>query len=131
MPLPLRVRPETDPCLVMGRFGTSYELSQRLVSMSASLEFPISVISGLRTPRQQQELRDSGRPAAPDDQSTHLSCPATGVDLRVGVAVTDVVKARLGTEGTRAGLRWGGGSPVDRSGIPSDWNHFDLGPRRA
>jgi len=130
--IPQVVSPAMDPCVLVSRWGIAQELAQRLVTMAGVLEFPISIISGLRTPAQQIALGQSGRPAADLDKSTHLSCPATGVDLRPAIAVTDVVKARLGAEGTFAGLRWGGGSSPDpRTGIPSDWNHFDLGPRRG
>jgi len=90
----------------------------------------VSIISGERTVREQDALRRSGRPTADNDKSTHLDCPATGSDLMPQIAVTNVVKARLGAEMVLAGLRWGGGSPVDpETGIPADWNHFDLGPR--
>lgn len=111
-------------------WGISQVLAERLNLMATRLEFGIQIISGLRTRAQQQELREQGRPTAPDAVSTHLSCPATGADVRPTIAVTNAVKARLGAEGVFAGLRWGGGSPVDPdTGIPSDWNHFDLGPR--
>jgi len=130
--IPMLIQPTTDPCLLSRRWGILPKLAERMVALSSLLEFPIAIISGLRTPEQQEALRRSGRPTAADDKSTHLACPATGVDLMPQIAVTDVVKARLGAEGTRAGLRWGGGSPPDPdTGIPSDWNHFDLGPRAA
>jgi len=131
VPIAYPIRPETDPCLLVDRFKIDDRLAEKLVLLSWHLEFPISVRSGFRTEAEQDALRRSGRPAAPNDLSTHLSCPATGVDLNVGIAVTDVVRARLGTQATLVGLRWGGGSPQDPdTGIPSDWNHFDLGPRR-
>lgn len=105
-------------------------LAGRLMMMASRLEFPISIISGFRSEAEQDALREAGRPTAPNDLSTHLSCPATGVDLRPQIAVTTLVKARLGTEGVFSSLRWGGGSSVDaETGIPSDWQHFDLGPR--
>jgi len=122
----------TDPCVFASRWGISVGLAERLVNLSGRVEFPILMKSGLRTEVEQDNLRRQGRPTADNDRSTHLSCPATGADLRVGIAVTNVVKARLGAEATRLGLRWGGGSPPDPdTGIPSDWNHFDLGPRAA
>lgn len=92
-------------------------------------QFGISIISGFRTCEEQQRLEAQGRPAAPCDVSTHTSCPATGADLQPSVAVNDYVKAQLGVSAALAGLRWGGGSPVSREGIPVDWNHVDLGPR--
>jgi len=117
-------------CGLANRWGITPELQFRLERAAGQLEFRIAMISGLRTPKEQEGLRRSGRPTAPDDVSTHLSCPATGADVMPQIGITDVVKARMGAEGTFAGLRWGGGSPPDPdTGIPSDWNHFDMGPR--
>ena len=79
-------------------------------------------------------VRAEGRPTADNDRSTHVApCPATGADLWPSVTPINVVVARLGAEAVHAGLRWGGGSPVgskdsDAPGIPSDWQHVDLGP---
>jgi len=128
--IPELINGQTDPCELSKRWGIDEEVAHRLVRGADQLEFGISIISGLRTRAEQQALRDAGRPATADFLSTHLSCPATGVDLKPTIAVTNVVRARLGAEMTFAGLRWGGGSQVDpNTGIPSDWNHFDLGPR--
>jgi len=140
MPLPALINPDahTDElCDVAARWGLDVEVVERLVRMSGALEFGVSIISGERSPAEQDALRRSGRPTADNDKSTHLACPATGVDVMPQIAVTTLVKARLGTEGVLAGLRWGGGSPVTRhtdagggtAMLPSDWNHFDLGPR--
>jgi len=121
-----------DGCAFADDWGLADDLAFRLELLATRLEFPISIISGLRTAAEQNDLREDGLPTAPNDLSTHLACPATGADLWPGIAVTDVVKARLGAEATLVGLRWGGGSPVNPdTGIPSDWNHFDLGPRHA
>lgn len=126
------VNPSDDPCRVASQWGIRDLVAEKLVQMSSRLEFSFSIISGLRTVEQQDSLRRQGRPTASIDQSTHLDCPASGVDLMPQIAITRVVKARLGAEGVFAGLRWGGGSPTDPdTGIPSDWNHFDLGPRTA
>lgn len=38
-------------------------------------------------------------------------------------------RVQFGLAANLAGLRWGGGSTVDDTGVPSDWNHLDLGPR--
>ena len=89
----------------------------------------IAVISGFRTVEEQLELARSGRPAAPPHLSTHTLCPATGADVRINGFVTDTMKARFGRIVVMNGLRWGGGSTVSEVGIPSDWNHVDLGPR--
>jgi len=94
------------------------------------MPWALTVISGYRTPEEQNALRADGRPAANNDRSTHLSCPATGADLWiVGAEVTRELKAIFGSAAQAAGLRWGGGSAPDSDGIPSDWNHVDLGPR--
>ena len=135
MPLPEIIRPEIDQdelCVFARKWGVSQELAARIVHGASRLEFRVQIISGHRTPEEQVELGRRGRPTAPVDVSTHTSCPATGADLRPLTAVTNVVKARLGTEMHLAGLRWGGGSAIDpETGIPSDWNHFDLGPRHG
>ena len=134
MPIAERIGSVTgvDPCELADRWGISPELADRLNDGADRLEFPVAIFSGLRTPAQQRALGREGRPTAPVDVSTHLSCPATGADVWPQVAVVNTVKARLGTEMSLAGLRWGGGSPVDPStGIPSDWRHFDLGPRHS
>ena len=92
---------------------------------------PIQVISGFRTDRKQRDLGRRGRPAAPINISTHTSCPATGMDLRIVGIPVRVEKHILGRIAVFNGLRWGGGSPINpETLLPSDWNHFDLGPRR-
>lgn len=108
------------------------ELARRLILMQSFLPFPLDIISGHRTKEEQDGLRRAGRPAADDDLSTHRACPATGADVwPPTVTPVDAVKATIGAAGMKAGLRWGGGSPVGPAGIPSDWNHFDLGPRKG
>lgn len=124
-----RITPTTDHCRLARKWKLDQRLARALVVMSGRLEFGIEIISGYRSPEKQRALEAQGRPAAPVDVSTHTWCPATGADLTVSIAPVRSVKARLGAEAVRAGLRWGGGSPVDRAGIPSDWNHVDLGPR--
>lgn len=130
MPIPEVVTPELDACALSMRWSLDPRLGYMLVRMSERLGFRFQIISGARSPEEQNRLRSRGRPTADNDVSTHLACPATGVDLMPLIAVTDVVKARLGAEGKFIGLRWGGGSCIDRrTGIPADWPHFDLGPR--
>jgi len=87
------------------------------------------IISGYRTAKEQADLGRRGRPTAPDDLSTHRSCPATGVDVSLGFLPTRVMKAIWGRIVTMNGLRWGGGGAVDDGGIPQDWGHVDMGPR--
>lgn len=138
--LPQRINPTVlilDPqryCAFLNRWGISDELGSKLVQMAGNLEFGISIISGIRSEQLQEDLRLQGRPTAPPGRSTHTSCPATGADLLTLVAPVVAVKARFGAAATFVGLRWGGGSPrgaldSDEPGIPSDWNHVDLGPR--
>lgn len=128
--LPQTISPETDYCQLAERWTIHPTLAQKLVAMTYELPFAIRIISGYRTPAEQDELRRQGRPTADNDKSTHLSCPATGADLQPAVAATYRVQADLGAAATRQGLRWGGGSPTDpETGIPSDWPHVDLGPR--
>jgi len=117
-------------CGLAGRWMITEDLSRRLSFMAERLPFGLSIISGHRTASKQLQLGAEGRPTAQVDRSTHTSCPATGADLWPGVAVTRVVQATFGEAAVVAGLRWGGGSPIDPdTGIPSDWNHVDLGPR--
>lgn len=111
-------------------------LAARLLYMDAVFRQLVGtglrIISGWRSMVDQERLEREGRPAARDDLSTHRSCPATGADLDVPVATVDVeTKLTFGHAARAAGLRWGGGSPVNSYGIPSDWNHVDLGPRSS
>ncbi len=89
----------------------------------------VQIISGFRTAAEQQALGRAGRPTAPDNLSTHRSCPATGVDISLGFLPTRVQKAIWGRIIVMNGLRWGGGGAVDSGGIPVDWQHADRGPR--
>ena len=91
----------------------------------------VRIVSGHRTRSEQKNLRRRGRPTAPDELSTHRTCPATGVDVSLGFAPTRIQKAIWGRIVTMQGLRWGGGGPVDDGGIPLDWQHVDRGPRRS
>lgn len=123
-----------DACDLEREWRIDPDLASRvailLTRASSALGITVRVISGYRTVLHQLELRKQGRPAAHPDISNHTFCPARAVDLSLGFAPTNVQKATLGRIGTEVGLRWGGGSTVDpMTGIPSDWNHFDLGPR--
>lgn len=111
------------------RWTISCDLAARLHLVAQLLPFGITIISGHRTPREQAELERQGRPTAPAQLSTHLSCPATGADIRFQVEATIQRKRQFGAAAHAAGLRWGGGSAIGADGIPSDWNHVDLGPR--
>ena len=124
---------DTDSCTLSSRWGVSLDTMDRVV-LSASdyreeTRGQVWIISGLRTEASQDALRRSGRPTAPNNLSTHLSCPATGVDISLGAFPTRVQKAIWGRIATLNGLRWGGGGAVDSGGIPDDWQHVDRGPR--
>lgn len=128
--LPTYITPETDPCQLATHWLIAEQLARALVEMTRELAFPLRINSGYRTAEQQQQLREQGRPTAPDNLSTHLTCPATGADVEPAIAHTNYTIAEMGAAGVKQGLRWGGGSPTDpETGIPSDWVHFDLGPR--
>lgn len=117
-------------CEFADRWKLDLELARALSQGASFLPYPIQIISGYRTPAEQDALRQEGKPAAPNDVSTHLACPSQGADVWTPtVTPTDMVKAAVGEAMVRAGLRWGGGSTPDGAGIPSDWNHFDFGPR--
>jgi len=108
---------------VMEKIGTAADLFARFAGR------PVYIISGFRTRREQSFLSRTGRPAAPDSLSTHRSCPATGVDISLGVPVPSDLIRFWGELLELNGLRWGGGSPADDRGIPTDWQHADRGPR--
>jgi len=132
-------------CALSARWGIHPELARRLAIMQQACPFRLNLISGYRTAERQAELEREGRPTAPDALSTHRSCPATGADISpVNVTgLSQPVQVYVGEAATRAGLRWGGGSPTKRLvfpgagkkgdtglDIPSDWQHVDLGPRQ-
>jgi len=92
------------------------------------------IISGWRDRQKQASLGRSGRPAAPDNLSTHRSCPATGVDVSLGPLPDGAMKITWGRIAVFNGLRWGGGGKVQTlkdplPGVPFDWGHVDRGPR--
>ena len=91
---------------------------------------PMRIISGHRSIGKQLALKRQGRPAADPAVSNHTRCPAMAVDISIGLGATNVMKIIFGRTVVFNGLRWGGGSCIDRkTGIPSDWNHIDDGPR--
>lgn len=106
------------------------KLYQALIQAEQETGLSWYMVSGYRTPEYQDQLRREGRPTAPPGCSTHTTCPSTGADIGVATFPTNAIKATWGRIASEHGLRWGGGSPVDPdTGIPSDWNHVDLGPR--
>ena len=91
----------------------------------------VEIISGWRSELEQRRLGRQGRPTAPDALSTHRSCPATGVDISLGLLPTGFMKVTWGRLAGICGLRWGGGGATDpETLIPLDWQHVDRGPRR-
>jgi len=125
-----------DHCDLAGRWGISPDLALRIVRSAQDFERETGrsawIISGWRSEEEQDALRRRGRPAARNELSTHLTCPATGADVWLGPLPTRIQKAIWGRIAVMNGLRWGGGSStsVAQAGIPSDWPHVDLGPRR-
>lgn len=115
-----RVRPEL-----------AYRLAVLKLVWYALTRDELEVISGWRSRSEQIALERAGRPAANPDVSTHTESPlAGGADVRIrGNLATLEDKKLLGEITQYVGLRWGGGSPLDRNGVPVDWNHVDLGPR--
>lgn len=128
--IPQRLDPAGDACELAFKWRVDVELAQRLILFARLFPHPVQIVSGFRTRSQQAAEKDG----APIDVSTHTSCPATGADLQVigwskPTAPTEVRRA-FGGAVQAAGLRWGGGSRVDpQTGLPTDWNHVDLGPR--
>jgi len=125
---------EADVCELAHRWGVSLDVVQRV--WLAARDFhtetgrQVWIISGFRTAEEQRRLSRQGRPTAPDDLSTHRSCPATGVDINLGARPSGFLKATWGRFTLIHGLRWGGGGKTDDGGIPLDWQHVDVGPRR-
>lgn len=131
MALPQPITGTTPLCDIVSRWKVRREVADRAIRMTYLVPFELSIISGYRSPAQQEDLIKAGRPAAPVGLSNHTSCPATALDFRIGVTPTRSAKAEFGRAAVQVGFRWGGGSPVDPdTGIPSDWNHVDLGPRQ-
>jgi len=138
-PIPIKAEQDWPAfCGWVARWGISVDLGVRLVEMQANFPGTLKIFSGRRSEAQQDALREEGRPTADNDRSTHLDCPAaTGADvtpvvtpmLAPGDVVSEVTVA-FGLAASKAGLRWGGGGPIGPTGIPRDWKHVDLGPRR-
>lgn len=119
-------------CSLAGRWLIAADLAYRLgllvgfLEEDLGFELAVTIISGWRSAEVQAGLPH----AAPDALSTHRSCPATGADLWLSTTADNALKLKFGLAAQRAGLRWGGGSPIDpNTQIPSDWNHVDLGRR--
>lgn len=118
-------------CSWIDKWGLDARLAARLQKMQEQFPTNLLIFSGFRTRDQQEELERAGRPTAPFDVSTHTTCPATGADIRPDIAWDPAVELTFGLAAALAGLRWGGGSPIDDRGIPTDISHVDLGPRKV
>ena len=126
---------DSNPCALAERWRVALDTMERVWLSAQDFEretggIRVSIVSGWRSKEEQRRLGRSGRPTAPDGLSTHRSCPATGVDISLGVLASEFMKATWGRITLINGLRWGGGGPVDeKNGIPLDWQHVDRGPR--
>jgi len=125
----------SDPCVLSGTWGVDPEVMARVFKAAELFtnftRVPVWIISGARTRLEQLQLSRTGRPTAPDQLSTHRSCPATGVDVSLGTLPSRELMLFWGQMVEVNGLRWGGGSEKDSRGIPVDWPHVDRGPRRG
>jgi len=128
---------DSDPCTLAETWGVDLNVMERVWQTAERFTtetggIRVWIISGWRSAAEQRRLSRQGRPTAPDALSTHRSCPATGVDISLGVLPSEFVKATWGRLALISGLRWGGGGPVDPQNlIPLDWRHVDRGPRRG
>lgn len=124
-----------SPCEIATRWGVDLRVMSAL--HTAAVEFEqetgrqVRIHSGYRTKAEQDALRARGRPAADDSKSTHRSCPATGVDITLGIWPNVTLKAIWARILRMNGLRMGGGSPLGPDHLPTDWQHVDAGPRRS
>ncbi len=126
--------PTPEACNTAARWGITLEAAERYESAAPEIHNEtgrtVRIISGFRSDAKQLQLLREGKTNLGPDRSTHTVCPAGAIDVLIGAAPTNVQKALLGRVMVFNGFRWGGGSPVDpATGIPQDWNHFDLGPR--
>ena len=126
---------DADVCDLAERWAVDLDTMQRVWHSADDFERDtggrrVSIISGWRSRAEQRRLGRQGRPTASDSRSTHRSCPATGVDISLGVLASNFMKVVWGNVALANGLRWGGGGPVDPDSlIPLDWRHVDRGPR--
>lgn len=126
---------DSDPCTLAERWGVDLDVMERVWRTAERFTaetggIRVYIISGYRSRAEQRRLSRQGRPTAPDNLSTHRSCPATGVDISLGLLASEFMKAQWGSLALINGLRWGGGGPVDPQNlIPLDWRHVDVGPR--
>jgi len=121
-------------CDLAARWGVDHQLIQRVqeaaVQFAAETGRDVWIISGHRTRGEQLQLQREGRPTAPDQLSTHRACPSQGIDISLGPLPVRAMKWTWGRIAILHGLRWGGGSRLDENGLPTDWQHVDMGPRQ-
>lgn len=137
IPNPVRVFVSTEAiCDLAERWGISFDLAYRLTTAAGELPFDLWIFSGARTPDEQSGLQSIDFNISTHADRDARGCPreATGADVQpisIGVRESPMAVAQMGAAFVRAGLRWGGGAPVDDTGIPignERW-HVDLGPR--
>jgi len=123
----------SDPCVLASTWRVEPDVMSRVFRAAELYQnftrSPVWIISGYRSRFEQMQLSRTGRPTAPDELSTHRTCPATGLDISLGALPSREKKRFWGQMVESNGLRWGGGGPVDEGGIPLDWQHVDNGPR--
>lgn len=123
-------------CEVADELGVEYELVRRLTQARHFLPFDLWIFSGARSAAEQARVSELpfARSTHADTDAAGCARLATGADVQPvspGVRVDKTSVLMMGAEFVRAGLRWGGGAPVDDIGIPvgvERW-HVDLGPR--
>jgi len=126
---------DADECSLAERWGVTLDTISRARAAAQDFETEtgrrVYIVSGFRTAAEQRRLSRQGRPTAADSRSTHRSCPATGIDVSLGLMPSGFLKVRWGHFALVHGLRWGGGGPVDDGLVPLDWGHVDRGPRNT
>jgi len=126
---------DADVCELANRWAVDGDIMRRVWLSAQDYELEtggrrVSIISGFRSRSEQRQLARRGRPTASDERSTHRTCPATGVDISLGLNASGFQKVTWGNAALRNGLRWGGGGPTEPDSlIPLDWPHVDRGPR--
>ena len=112
-------------CDFSSKWTLDDDLGSRLVILAGAYPVPIRIISGNRSWQEQNSLPEGIDPSISD----HTKCPSRAADLDPAVSSLDpLVKIEIGVACIAAGLRWGGGAPVNDMGIPikNEWRHVSL-----
>jgi len=128
-------------CALAERWGLLPELAERIIASRKELPFDIWIFSGSRSRSTQREVSRTAFDVSTHSDEESNGCPrlSTGADVQptdIANRVDFATVAQMGSAFVRAGLRWGGGAPVERledanPGGPvgvERW-HVDLGPR--